>query len=157
MTENMMYWITRLDSIHTMMTDLMVFTVITGIVSIIGLIVSLVRMEENERFNSDERPDRDYVVANKFFMRFRTSLLCAIISFFILEISHTFIPTTKEIAAIKVVPVLVTPETAENIKSISKDVFEVTAKWLESVKPEINNDKTKENKDAKSEKVNHTK
>ena len=152
MTENMMYWMTRLDSIHTMMTDFMVFTVLAGIVSLIGLIVSLVRMEENERYNSEEKLDCDYVVANKFFMRFRTSLLCAIISFFILEISHTFIPTTKEIAAIKVVPALVTPETAENIKSISKDVFEATAKWLESVKPEINNVKTKENKDAESKK-----
>jgi len=140
-----------------MMTDFMVLTVLTGIVSIVGICVSFVIREGNARFNSKDEPDSDYVVANKFFMRFRTSLLCAIVSFVILEISHTFVPTTKEIAAIKVVPVLVTPETAENIKSISKDVFEVTAKWLESVKPEINNDKTKENKDAKSEKVNHTK
>ena len=159
MTENMMYWITRLDSIHSMITDFICLSVLTGIVSLIGMCVSFCMREQNEQYNSEDHPDRDWVIANKFFTKLRTCLICASISFVFLEISHTFIPHTKEMAAIKVVPALVTPETAENIKSISKDVFEVTAKWLEGVKPEINKtrEKTKEKKDAKIEKVDHSK
>ena len=41
---------------------------------------------------------------------------------------------TKEMIAIKVIPVVATPDNCEKVKNVSKDFLNVTAKWMEDLK-----------------------
>jgi hypothetical protein len=49
-----------------------------------------------------------------------------------------FIPTTREMAAIKVVPALASPENCKKLKTISSDILDVAADWLKDIKGKKN-------------------
>ena len=115
MTEASMYWLTRLDQIHSFCNGFEFMLVMLTLVGVICLIIFKIIKESNRSFNHGEDLDRDFKNADNVIKVIR-------------------LPTTKEMVSIKVIPRIATPENCQKIENISKDFLDVTAKWLEDVK-----------------------
>jgi len=134
MNETSMYWITRLDGIRILLNNLAGVCCLVFVAGVIFWIVAACFRMENERYNNDDHDDSDWkkynAIANKakHFVLFFLALSIA------LSVAHVFIPTTREIVAIKVVPAIASPEMCEKIKDVSNDFVDVAAGWLKDVK-----------------------
>ena len=136
MTELSMYWITRLDQIKSFLNGLQIPTIIFGIIMFIVLVIAMIVRILNERYNrpNDSHVDDDYYSANKLIKVLRWPCIAFIAISFALSAINMFVPTTKEIIAIKVIPQFATQENCQKLRTVSKDLLDITAKWLEDVK-----------------------
>ena len=132
MSESLIYWITRLDGIRNCIDGLTIpFTVLSVIGVIVWISFSLIKDYSNE--NSD-----DYKFANAILSKFvPLTILCIAIAICI-NIAYCFIPSTKEMIAINVIPQIATKGNCQKLQNISKDFLDVTAKWLEDLKTKNN-------------------
>lgn len=102
-TEAELYWMTRLDNIRTFFT---VFISLGGISFMLLLLMYLVTLED------------DYESTCKTIGKL---LMIPIAVFVVSAMGLTFTPTTKEMTAIKVIPMIVNSDTALKLKDGLKD------------------------------------
>ena len=118
-TPTQMYWLLKLDDIGTM------FSIIVG-TSIVAVFISAI-------FYCASKSVEDEVVAKISVHALILSLICSVV-FLIL---NTFLPTTKQMAAIYVVPAIVNNERVQNIGNktldISEDLLKLTEQYLQAV------------------------
>ena len=130
MTESMIYWITRLDGIHSFFLGLQVISIILTAVGItIALTTACLKASAELDESSDEVRIYDYV--------FKLALKVLIPAFCIAmtcSLTRTFMPTTKEMIAIKVIPQITSVDNVEKIKDVSKDMLDITAEWLKDMR-----------------------
>ena len=109
-TPEMMYWLTRCDNICTAG---FIFSVLFGI----GAVMSTMFV-----FNETE--------SVKFFHK----IFCviAILLFFISLATCVFVPTTREMAAIYVVPAIANSET---VKDLGEGVVTLAREWIQELRP----------------------
>ena len=134
MTETSMYWLTRLDQIHAFCNG---FEFLFGVLSVIGLIVLIyfkVEKEQNRKYNNGENLDRDFVYASNIVKTLKIPTFSCLFATILISLFTVFLPTTKEMVSIKVIPQIATLENCNAFKNISKDLLDLTAKWLEDVK-----------------------
>ena len=119
-TESTMYWITRLDYIHDF---LLIFG---GVGFVISLIVTtiLVLIGEDSCIK--------YAEAKTYYKRAKQFVLLSIF-FLLLIVGGLFTPTTKECAAIKLVPIIVNDE---SVQQLPEKVVELANDWIDELKPE---------------------
>ena len=134
MTESTMYWLTRLDGIHHLFNNLGVLTFIVLFISFVTYAVTGCIKGCNARWNRDDHLDPDWQAANNCQKVARPVMLCALALTITLSLVQVFIPTTREMAAIKVVPVIASPENCTKLKSMSNDILDVAAEWLKDIK-----------------------
>lgn len=108
-TESELYWITRLDNFSTAACICIVISAILLVMSIIGVLMSLSDNDQECR---------------SFFRRF---LVASLICFIFIGIGAIFIPTTKEMAAIKGIPAIA------NSKFVSQDAEAYIRRLCEAV------------------------
>lgn len=92
-TESTIYWITRLDGIHNFLGILGVITGAPAVLSLIAFCVTFMTSEGEEEFHT----------AMKLELR---AFLIGIVLFVVFSLVSVFIPTTKEMALIKVLPAI---------------------------------------------------
>lgn len=92
-TESTIYWITRLDGIHNFLGILGVITCAPAVLSLMAFFVTIMTSEGKEEFHP----------AMKFELR---ACLIGIVLFVVFSLVSVFIPTTKEMALIKVLPAI---------------------------------------------------
>lgn len=92
-TESTIYWITRLDGIHNFLGILGVITCAPAVLSLIAFCVNFMTSEGEEEFH----------MAMKLELR---AFLIGIVLFVVFSLVSVFIPTTKEMALIKVLPAI---------------------------------------------------
>ena len=134
MTEASMYWLTRLDQIHSFCNGFEFMLVMLTLVGVICLIIFKIIKESNRSFNHGEDLDRDFKNADNVIKVIRLPTILCFLGAFSISLFTVFLPTTKEMVSIKVIPRIATPENCQKIENISKDFLDVTAKWLEDVK-----------------------
>lgn len=117
-TESTLYWITRLDGLKGVVIGV---GIVLLIVFILCTIISLIARYEGDGDKS----------AGKFIL---LSLVGIILSVFFMG-SRTFIPTTKEMCAIKAIPMIVNND---EVQEIPDKVLELATKWIEELKPKPN-------------------
>ena len=139
MTESMIYWITRLDGIHGFCYGIQTIAVIS---TIIGAIVALVAVcikvsSEVEESNDDARIARSIckIACKVWIPAFCIAIMCSF--------TRIFMPTTKEMIAIKVIPQIANVENVEKIKDISKDMLDITSDWLKDMRKKYVNERGK--------------
>lgn len=124
--ESTMYWITRLDKISLV---LHVLAVLSGVVGGVIAIIACVSY-------SMAATDSDCVPTAK------TSrmVLCVIAPmFFICLFGWAFVPTTKEYAAIKLIPAIMNNQ---EVRAEAKDAYELMKDWLkDKVEAELPSEK----------------
>lgn len=114
-SENDMYWLTRLDHIRDAMPHLIAFGLMMGPVLFgIGLAAP---------WEKDQRIGRIAVLV------FSSSLIISALAAFI---SLPFIPTTREMCAIKVVPLVANNE---DVQALGADIPKLAREWMEELKP----------------------
>ena len=132
MTESTIYWITRLDEIKSLLDAFQTISTIIVAISFLFLAVLLcVRCDEKYRYGTGTRDYMTISIICKYaYMVFIPAFCIAMTSAF----AKTFIPTTREMIAIKVIPCIANDESIEKIKDISKDMLDITADWLKNTK-----------------------
>ena len=134
MTESTLYWITRLDNIHLFCNGLGMILTIFAVVGTIAMAVFKTVKEVNREFNRGDDLDRDFKTASNAISALKFPTISCIIGAVFMSFVTVFIPTTKEMTAIKVIPQFATQENCQKLQAISKDLLDITAKWLEDVK-----------------------
>ena len=112
-TESTLYWITRLDNFYFM------FLVMLALFAGVGLVSALIVFD-----NSCTREERDF--AKRLFNFFAIPILLVAI------LGLVFVPTTKEMCAIKVIPAITQNEKVQNLGDKTLSLAEA---WLEELKP----------------------
>lgn len=136
MTELSIYWITRLDAIKSLFCGIEFFAILFSVIGgVVITIMSIIR-KNNEKFNMPEENyiDSDYAAADATIKVIRVPFIVCIAVIAVCSVVDVFLPKTKEIIAIKVIPVVATPDNREKIKNISNDFIDITAKWMEDLK-----------------------
>lgn len=139
MTESMIYWITRLDGIHGFCFGIQTIAVIS---TVIGAIVALVAVcikvsSEVEEFDDGARVASGIckIACKVWIPAFCIAIMCSL--------ARTFMPTTKEMIAIKVIPQIANVNSIEKIKDISKDMLDITSDWLKDMRKKYVNGQDK--------------
>ena len=130
MTESMIYWITRLDGIHGFCFGIQTIAVIS---TVIGAIVALVAVcikvsSEVEEFDDGARVASGIckIACKVWIPAFCIAIMCSL--------ARTFMPTTKEMIAIKVIPQIANVKNIERLKDISKHMLDITSDWLKDMR-----------------------
>lgn len=134
MTESTLYWITRLDQIYSFCNGLGTLLAILAVLGVITLTIFKIIKEVNREFNRGNDLDRDFKTASSAISALKLPTISCIIGAVFMSFVTVFIPTTKEMTAIKVIPQFATQENCQKLQAMSKDLLDITAKWLEDVK-----------------------
>ena len=126
--ESTMYWITRLDKLDGLLYGmLIVFTVVSVVLTVTCFISSMTRHNDP----NDERV----------FQLVRWVAPVALLLFLLSAAGWLFVPTTKEYAAIKMIPALVNNP---KVQDEAKEVYALAKEWLkDQVKDEVTPEKKK--------------
>lgn len=119
-TPQLIYWITRVDEIKSMLDRIQIPFYMFGMMGTLGLILWVVLKRCN---------DEDIANVPRFVYFVGPVLL--VIGMFISAL-HMMIPTTKDIAAIIVVPAIVNNE---KVKELPSRFLDLGNAWLEELKP----------------------
>jgi hypothetical protein len=112
-TESQIYWILKLDTIVMMFVFLFIVTAIASVIFCIAWVGGK---------SSISYPDEDDIAKVNFLKK---CFLVSICVFVISAICATFIPTTKQIAMIKVVPVIANSEIIGNMSKDGKEIYQL--------------------------------
>ena len=110
-TPAQLYWITRLDSIGVAFAGIIIISILVGIISVIA--VSLIYTEE---------------VRERLIVWAKVSIAIAITHI----ICGAFIPSTKEMCAILIVPAIANNE---KVQGLGEDLYDLAKEWMQELKP----------------------
>lgn len=120
MDEMTIYWITRLDAFKCLINFLgfasFISAIVFGIISVAG--------------SYD-----NYVVYDEKLLRCFKHMTCiSLICCAVFSLMNCFLPSTKEMFAIKCIPAIASKENVEKLKAISNDMLDATAAYIEDLK-----------------------
>lgn len=150
MTESTMYWLTRLDHVHSFLNSFGCLLCLTVLLTIVICVIAWIVRTINEQWNYENHVDLDWKAANSVLKITRPIAVLAVSLCIAVELLIMFIPTTREMAAIKVVPALASPENCQKLKTISSDILDVAADWLKDIKGKKNGQTDGEQSDSSS-------
>jgi uncharacterized membrane protein len=116
-TESTIYWVTRLDAFNNLVTAVSFISVIFLIASIIASCV--VMGERNSMLNIDDK----LILPIKF-------VIGSIIILVICATLLVFVPTTKEYAAMKILPKIANDEALNTLSQDGKELYRLTVDYL---------------------------
>lgn len=137
MTESTIYWITRLDGIRRLLEgSQVIFAFIAG-VGILWMLASAYVMAEKKPHVCEDDEDRceddeDYNRAKAVFVLSCKFSIPTVIMATMCMLACIFVPTTKEMMAIKAIPAIASSEQASRLKDIGDDAIDFAAEWLKS-------------------------
>ena len=107
-TESMIYWIMKLDNIVEMF---IVFAIISILSSVITLGIWFVKRED---CYDNEGADKCFKIS-----------IISFVLFIVFLMASTFIPSTKQMAIIKIVPIIAKGEVTKEIKGDAKEIYKL--------------------------------
>lgn len=126
-TETEMYWLTRLDYLHTIALAVGIsITTLSGIWLIVSSICHTINISESA--NGRKASIEQLPVSRK---SVRWSIPCFLLSWGLI-IGACFIPTTKEMCAIKAIPMIVNNKQVQELPS---NALELANEWLDELRP----------------------
>ena len=140
-TPSMIYWLTRLDEFIFLFGIVFVCIVIVALVNVIGGFVALDSASTDKLYN---RPERLAESKHNIKVRFGRAVKLALVALLVGVIS-SFIPSTKQAAAIIVIPKIANSDIVAEMGDTAKELVGLAKAWLIELKPQT---KT-ENKEVK--------
>ena len=134
-TETTLYWFTRLSHIHEVIDSLFAPFMALTIVSFLALIV--LSIVEKMSCDNDEK-----MILSKFCKAAKKTCCTATCIVAVTMICNIFVPTTKEMAAIIVIPKIANNE---SIKDLGDEIVNLAKEWMKEIHPSkiINDSKNK--------------
>lgn len=125
-TTTQMYWLTRLDALNNLFYFMLASPILLAIVCFVCLPVLL-------EFDKD----------NPFNVFVRKALKIVIFISFIGSLCLSFVPTTRDMAAIIIVPKIAN---SEKVQQAGNKLYDLVVEWMDELKPNKNNNKEGTNK-----------
>jgi len=118
-TGSEIYWITRFDGIRALLLGLFF---LFELFSLLVLATGGSMLNDSEKGGKKESQGATIFVAGiiMFFL------------FFLIPAARIFVPSTKEMCAIKVIPVIVNNE---NVQELPNEIVGLAREWIEELKP----------------------
>lgn len=126
-TESELYWILKLDDIRSLLTGC---TIVLSIISIMLTIMTIVQTYDVEPLFDDSDWRRSI------FAR-----LAIYITLIVFSISLVLVPSTKQMAAIKAIPVIVNSDIAKDVSSDTKELYKLGVSALKEKLAETHSNK----------------
>ena len=126
-TSSFMYWITRLDEVCCVVGILAAIATAGAIFVAFPLAIEYFSWSDHDRKYRDDINDTSIPALRKVFLWLAISSIA-------LLMADIFIPTTKDAAAIMVVPKIANSESVEEISTAVKDA---AIKWLKETAEEV--------------------
>lgn len=117
-TPMQMYWLTRLDHVHTVLEVMCVLLAL----STIGILIAGGVMQDCSFTEETNKRGRKFVG--------RTPFMAA--AFVVTLLVNALAPTTKEMAAILVVPRIAN---SEKVQMAGNKLYDLAAEWMEELRP----------------------
>ena len=134
-TENEMYWLTRLDPANRMLCTLL----IVGITLVVVFLLAQLILRDTGSWEKEEDVNRKLKAAD--WMLFK-GLPLTVVMMLILGIALVFTPTTKEMAAIKIIPAVANSQAVEKLGKSAETLIDLANSWMQELAP-VKNDKRK--------------
>lgn len=112
-----MYWFTRLDGVHDSAIAVLVLASVAALFCAVGYGVAV--SEEDDSM----------------LRRVRPMLVLTLLAMTVGAAAAILVPTTKEMAAIKVVPLIANSESVKKIGDVGNNMLDLANEWLLELKP----------------------
>jgi len=123
-TESTIYWVTRLDNIKIALGFI---TILPCVLAAIWFMVALMVYTFPD-YDSQKQEAKEHI----------RKALPTLIVFFVFAIGNIFIPSTKEMCAIKIIPRIVNNE---QVQELPNKIVELANEWIEELKPKSEDEK----------------
>lgn len=124
-TESFIYWITRFDHLYNFLDGISIICTILTTICISGFIITFIGKYVDPYENVRE------TLANLNKLLGKYSIVCFVL-ISLVNLSLVFLPTTKEIAAVYVIPKIANNEKMQNIGS---ELIDLAQDWLKELHP----------------------
>ena len=131
-TPSAIYWLTRLDEFSLLFGTVFVCIVIVALVNVIGGFVALDSASTDKLYN---RPERLAESKHNIKVRFGRAIKCALVALLV-GVVNSFIPSTKQAAAIIVIPKIANSEIVAEMGDTAKELVGLAKSWLVELKPQ---------------------
>ena len=131
-TPSMIYWLTRLDEFSFLFGIIFVCIVIVALVNVIGGFVALDSYSTDKLYN---RPERLAESKHNIKVRFGRAVKLALVALLV-GVINSFIPSTKQAAAIIVIPKIANSEIVAEMGDTAKELVGLAKSWLIELKPQ---------------------
>lgn len=129
-TEWTMYWLTRLDALKSLFGGLALSGwVLGGVGTAVCLIMFAIAKYDDEAAYGHHKVPSEYYVKLKSMRRWFVSMIFSGLFF---SIVNAALPTTKEMVAIKVVPMIANNQ---DIQGLGSDIVNLARDWLKELSP----------------------
>lgn len=133
-TETEMYWLTRLDPANRMLYALL----FVGIVLVVMFSLAQLILRDIDSWEKKEIVDRKLKTAD--WMLFKGFPLAAVMML-MAGIALVFTPTTREMAAIKIIPAVANSQAVEKLGKSAETLIDLANSWMQELAPVKNNEK----------------
>ena len=121
-TTAQMYWLTRLDTINDVcFIAILICVIVFSFVSFVGFMIAYSMCRED-----------------KFIAWLKRSLKFVLFILAFCSIVCSFVPTTKEMAAIIILPKIAN---SEKVQQAGNKLYDLAVEWMDALKPKTNNGK----------------
>lgn len=134
-TESEMYWLTRLDPANRMLYALL----ITGVGLIVILSLAQLVLRDINSWEKEESVNRKLKTADWLLFKGLPSVVVLIL---MAGVALVFTPTTKEMAAIKIIPAVANSQAVEKLGKSAEMLIDLANSWMQELTP-VKNDKRK--------------
>lgn len=118
-TESQMYWMTRADDLRKLLEGVGFFCMIAGVIAIFGLIFAyLVSLD-------DDKTGIEFTKSRLLRWLGPSALAFA----FVMLLIRSFIPSTRDYAAIKVVPMILNSESTAIVQKDAGALYNLAVEW----------------------------
>ena len=131
-TPSMIYWLTRLDEFSFLFGIVFVCIVIVALMNVIGGFVALDSASTDQLYN---RPERLAESKHNIKVRFGRAVKLALVALLV-GVINSFIPSTKQAAAIIVIPKIANSEIVAEMGDTAKELVGLAKSWLIELKPQ---------------------
>lgn len=128
-TMSEIYWLTRLDEFSILFSVLFFTLVIIAIANVIG---GLIAMDDAREDKFHNRIDKIRDDESRMCHRFSRAMKIGIAAF-VVGMLNSFIPSTKQMAAIIVIPKIANSEIAAEMGDATKEMIELARDWMRNV------------------------
>ena len=131
-TPSMIYWLTRLDEFSFLFGIVFVCIVIVALANVIGGFIALDSYSTDKLYN---RPERLAESKHNIKVRFGRAVKLALVALLV-GVVNSFIPSTKQAAAIIVIPKIANSEIVAEMGDTAKELVGLAKAWLIELKPQ---------------------
>ena len=142
-TPSMIYWLTRLDEFRILLGIIFACVVIVAITNVVGGFIAMDMAHDNRVMsygNKNEVPSDEARMRTRFTRAAKFGIVALLIG-----VANSFLPSTKQAAALIVIPKIATSEIVAEMGDTAKELVCLAKSWLIELKPQS---KT-ENKEVK--------